>query len=91
MRRAAHDDAPLPGSRPAAVFQEVSLQLPVYPARKCREPVWSGDIAHSCDLPEGHAGPPASLSWPESIRIRDAWEEANPEEAAASAAPDPYA
>jgi hypothetical protein len=52
-----------------------------YPQRRCREHQISspsGPIEHSCELPEFHAGPPASTAVPESVRIRDEWEAAHP-------------
>lgn len=53
--------------------------IPVeWPARKCREVVWHGDIAHSCEVIDLHPGPCASTSFAESVQRRDAFEAANP-------------
>ncbi len=50
-----------------------------WPERKCREVVWHGDIAHTCEVIDLHPGPCASFSHPESVKARDAWEKANPD------------
>jgi hypothetical protein len=52
------------------------MKIAEYPQRKCREGVW-GDlgVAHTCELPDLHPGPCASLSVESSVRRRDAWEE----------------
>jgi hypothetical protein len=56
-----------------------------YPSRKCREPVWgSHGMAYSCELPDLHLGPCASLSSQASVKVRDAWEEAHPDVAGLS-------
>jgi hypothetical protein len=59
------------------------VKIAEYPRRKCREAIWNGEVVHSCDLPDGHAGPPAAQSWPASVERRDAWEAEHPAEATA--------
>jgi hypothetical protein len=49
-----------------------------YPQRSCRQPVAGSHQDYSCELPELHPGPDASLSVPDSVTARDAWEAANP-------------
>lgn len=50
-----------------------------YPTPLCREAVWSEfGQAYHCELGGLHRGPHASLSVAESVRVRDAWEAANP-------------
>lgn len=44
-----------------------------FPGRKCREAVWNGDIPHSCELAEAHAGSCASPATPASIQRRQMW------------------
>lgn len=54
-----------------------TLRKAEFPQRTCREPVW-GLQAYSCELPDIHPGPCASLSVRASLERRRAWEEANP-------------
>jgi len=61
-----------------------------YPQRMCREPVQGGAQDYWCELPEGHAGPPASFSVQASVARRDAWEAANPGWEKMSAFDDPF-
>lgn len=61
--------------KPAA---PATMRTPVWPERACREPV-AGEFAnHSCEVVESHKGPHASLSVPESVTRRLAWEKRNP-------------
>lgn len=50
-----------------------------WPARKCRETIWKGDTAYSCEVAELHPGPCASFSDAESHSRRDEWERQNPD------------
>jgi hypothetical protein len=61
-----------------------------YPRRKCRETIWNGEIPHSCDLPDGHPGPPAATSWPASVERRDQWEKDHPDWKERDLEPDPF-
>lgn len=54
------------------------MQPVEWPERKCRETVWKGDTAHSCEVIDLHPGPCASTSSQESVDRRDAWEKNNP-------------
>lgn len=57
------------------------MQTATYPAKKCREPVWSDmGQAYPCELAVLHTGPCASLSVATSIRRRDTWEAEHPEQ-----------
>lgn len=47
-------------------------------------------IDHLCELPEHHPGPDATLSVPDSVKARDAWEAANPNWQALSKFDDPF-
>lgn len=50
-----------------------------FPGRKCREAfTLDGYVDHVCELPEHHAGPPASKSSQLSIDRRETWQENNP-------------
>jgi hypothetical protein len=49
-----------------------------WPNRKCRQTVWRGDTALSCEVIDTHPGPCASFSDQASIDRRDAWEQDNP-------------
>lgn len=52
-----------------------------YPQRSCREPVWSQHgMAYSCELPDLHLGPCASMSVQASVKRRDTWEDEHPSE-----------
>lgn len=44
-----------------------------FPGRKCREPVWNGDMPHSCDLADNHGGSCASQSVVASIQRRNTY------------------
>ena len=69
------------------------MQKAVYPQRTCRHhriPGPSGVTDYSCELPEFHAGPPASLSVPQSVVERDRWEEAHPGWEKTSGFSDPF-
>lgn len=55
------------------------MQKAEYPARMCKQAVWSvGDAAHLCELPDLHPGPCASFSVSATVERRDKWEAANP-------------
>lgn len=55
------------------------MKVAEYPQRTCREPFTENGLTdHTCDLVDGHPGPPAALSSPESVKRRDAWEAAHP-------------
>jgi hypothetical protein len=49
-----------------------------YPQRKCRTPVPGLHMDYPCEVREHHPGPCASLSVPDSVAKRDAWEAAHP-------------
>lgn len=57
----------------------LTFRLPVWPERACRDLVPGEFANHSCEVPEAHEGPHASMSVPESVRIRAAWEAKHPE------------
>ena len=56
-----------------------------YPAKTCREPIFgTSGIGYTCELPNMHTGPHATFSDSYSVRTRDAWEEANPDQVGTS-------
>jgi hypothetical protein len=67
------------------------MRLPLFPERSCREPVAGEFAIHSCDVVEGHLGPHASMSLPESVKVRLAWENKNLTKLDPTAAADPFA
>lgn len=70
---------PRRSSATTAAPQPLTFRMPVWPERACRDLV-SGEFAnHSCEVPEAHEGPHASMSVPESVKVRAAWEAAHPE------------
>ena len=50
------------------------MRRAVYPQRSCRMPVHGEHQDYSCEVPDLHPGPCASLSDPASVARRDAWE-----------------
>lgn len=54
------------------------MQAVEWPARKCRQTIWRGDTALSCEVIELHPGPCATFSDQASHERRDEWEKANP-------------
>lgn len=50
-----------------------------WPARKCRETIWKGDIALSCEVIDLHPGPCATFGDQGSLERREAWEKDNPD------------
>lgn len=66
------------------------MRTPVFPERACRDLV-SGEFAnYSCDVVESHYGPHASLSAPESVKLRQGWEKCNPGQREPSGTADPF-
>lgn len=55
------------------------MKSTLYPDRKCRQPVWTAFANHACEVVDMHDGPCATPSVPQSVKVRDAWEEANPD------------
>jgi hypothetical protein len=47
-----------------------------WPGRTCRDAVWGKYVAHTCELPDLHEGPCASMSVADSLRRREVWEKA---------------
>lgn len=61
------------------------MRIAEYPVKACREAVWNDvGLAYTCELPNLHMGPCASQSVARSVKARDAWEEANPDQATAT-------
>jgi hypothetical protein len=58
--------------------ERTAIRLPVWPERACRDLVTGEYANHSCDVVEGHKGPHASQSVPQSVTHRLAWENKNP-------------
>lgn len=52
-----------------------------YPQRKCRQPVSGEWQDYPCEIREWHLGPCASQSVAASVRLRDDWERAHPDDA----------
>jgi hypothetical protein len=53
----------------------MAVKFAEFPQRKCREQFMVQEhVDLSCDLPEGHPGPPASRSSVLSIERRERWE-----------------
>ncbi len=53
-----------------------------YPAKTCREPLFSArGTGCTCELPNMHTGPCASFSASDSVQRRDLWEAENPDQA----------
>lgn len=50
-----------------------------WPARKCRQTIWKGDTAYSCEVVDLHPGPCATFSDTDGMTRRDEWEKANPD------------
>ncbi|MFD7835522.1 hypothetical protein [Streptomyces sp. NPDC059761] len=67
-----------------------TFRTPVWPERACRDLVNGEYATHSCDVVEGHLGPHASMSVPQSVAQRAAWEKRNPDKLEPTAASDPY-
>jgi len=61
-----------------------------YPQRTCREPVAGPNQDYPCEVREWHPGPHASLSVPDSVKKRNAWEAANPGWEKVTAFDDPF-
>lgn len=56
------------------------MESAVFPARKCRETIWSAlGIAHSCELVDQHPGPHATFSIDSTVEARDRYESDHPE------------
>ena len=62
-----------------AAPKPLTFRTPVWPERACRELVGGEFANHSCEVPEAHQGPHASMSVPESVRRRAAWEAQHPD------------
>ncbi|MFF7198250.1 hypothetical protein ACFZAM_31640 [Streptomyces sp. NPDC008079] len=78
-RPAVPPQAAEPGPAPVSSPAPVAFRLPQWPERACRLLV-AGEFAnHSCEVPEAHQGPHASMSVPQSVSIRAAWEKQHPE------------
>jgi hypothetical protein len=77
----------MPRRKPPA---RTAIRLPVWPERACRDLVTGEFANHSCDVVEGHLGPHASLSVPQSVTQRLAWENKNPGSLEPTAAADPF-
>ncbi|MCX4799657.1 hypothetical protein OG497_38020 [Streptomyces sp. NBC_01242] len=71
-RRRKH---PTPPQTPA---HQAEMRTPVWPERACRDMVNGETALYSCDVVESHHGPHASLSVPQSVEQRLAWEAKNP-------------
>lgn len=77
----------MPRARKPAITE---MRTPVWPERACRDIV-SGEFAnYSCDVVESHYGPHASLSVPQSVKLRLAWEKRNPGQREPSGTADPF-
>lgn len=56
------------------------MEAAAFPERKCRETIWSDlGMAYSCDLPDRHPGPHATLSLGQTVEARDRWEANHPD------------
>ncbi len=55
------------------------MRTAVFPERTCRARVQGEYQDCSCEVAEGHKGPCASYSLPESVERRQDWEQAHPE------------
>ena len=56
------------------------MQKAQYPERQCREHVYNGvGMGYNCELPDLHPGPHANLGVRDSVRVRDRWEDQNPD------------
>lgn len=56
------------------------MEIAQYPAKRCGEAVWTiQGMAYPCEVVYLHPGPHANFSSPDSVRARDAWEDAHPD------------
>lgn len=84
-RRRKTTSKPTPAPEPVQ-----GMRLPVWPERACRDSV-SGEFAnYSCDVVESHYGPHASQSVPQSVKLRQDWEQRNPDKREPSGTADPF-
>ncbi|MET7363168.1 hypothetical protein ABZS76_32690 [Streptomyces sp. NPDC005562] len=86
-RRTPKKSAAVP---PLAAEVRASFRVPVWPERACRDLVTGEFANYSCDVVEGHLGPHASGSVPQSVAQRVAWEAKHPDELEPTAAADPF-
>jgi hypothetical protein len=75
--------SPEPPARPG-------FRTPKWPERACRDLVTGEYANHSCEVVEGHLGPHASESVPQSVAQRAAWEARHPNELEPTASSDPF-
>lgn len=54
----------------------MQIKKAVWPERSCRDAVWGKHQAYPCEIPDLHKGPCVSLSVQDSVKRREAWEEA---------------
>jgi len=55
------------------------MEIAKYPEKICREAVAGTEQSYYCELPLTHPGPCASFSVKDSVRLRDVYEENNPD------------